>query len=242
MRATALVSGGKDSIYAAHLAECQGFELAELLTVAPADPESMMFHTPHVDLVGLQAVAWGRPHRRAVLSVRGEAAEEAALRDALRTAPGEWVVAGAIASTYQYTRLLRIAEGLGRNVYAPLWGKPGLRVVEEEVAAGLDIRFVHLAAEGLPVGWLGRRLDREILASLAEGVGSPRAFHPAGEGGEYETLVMDAPFFGQRLVFDRLDDRRTGSTATLRIGKPRLVPKSTAGPSPRQSVPGGSPA
>ena len=225
MRATALVSGGKDSVYSAYLAESQGFEVAELLTLAPDDPESMMFHTPNLDLVGLQAEAWGKPHRRVAIPGRGEAAEAEALRAALGASDAPAIIAGAIASSYQYARLLRLADALGRVVYAPLWGKAGLRVVEEEVAAGLDIRFVHLAAEGLPPGWLGRRLDRAILGALAGGVGSPRAFHPAGEGGEYETAVVDAPFFRSRLVFDHPEAVHTAGTASLRVGAAHLEPK-----------------
>ena len=225
MHATALISGGKDSVYSAYLAETQGWTLDELLTLAPSDPHSMMFHTPNVDLVALQAEAWGRPHRNVPLKAKGEGPEEAELERALAEAPGDWIVAGAIASSYQFTRLLRIADGLGRRVYAPLWGKAGLRAVEEEVAAGLDIRFVHLAAEGIPEGWLGRGLDHQVLTALASGVGSPRAFHPAGEGGEYETLVVDAPFFERRIDLGPTEVRRSASSSTLFAPHATLVRK-----------------
>ena len=228
MDATALVSGGKDSIYSAYLAENQGWEVRELLTLAPADPESMMFHTPNLDLVGLQAEAWGKPHRRVELAGRGEAAEEAELSEALRRAPGGWIVAGAIASSYQFTRLLRIADRLGRRVFAPLWGKAGLRVVREEVAAGLDIRFVHLAAEGLPESWIGRRLEGELLEELARRAVPPRGFHPAGEGGEFETLVVDAPFFRARIALDAVDLTTRSGTVALTVRRAHLVPRDSA--------------
>lgn len=230
--ATALVSGGKDSIYSAYLAECQGWSVDQLLTIAPADPESMMFHTPHVDLVGRQAEAWGRAWRKVTLHEKGESAEGEALERALSEAPGEWIVAGAIASSYQYRRLLRVADRLGRKVYAPLWGKDGLRVVREEVGAGLDIRFVHLAAEGLPPEWVGRRLDAEMIEAIAARSASPRAFHPAGEGGEYETLVVDAPFFRARLRLEGTSVRRTAGTATLAFTAARLEPKPGPGTPP----------
>jgi diphthine-ammonia ligase len=225
MEATALVSGGKDSIYSAYLAECQGWDLREILTLAPSDPESMMFHTPNLDLVALQAEAWGRPHRRVALPGKGEAAEESALAEALSKAPGEWIIAGAIASSYQFTRLLRLADHLPRKVYAPLWGKRGLTVVREEVSAGLDIRFVHLAAEGLPEGWIGRRLEGELLEDLAIRAVPPRGFHPAGEGGEFETLVVDAPFFRSRIALDAVKVTHAAGTVALRVERAHLAPK-----------------
>ncbi len=54
MTVSALVSGGKDSIYAAYLAETQGWPVDELVVLRPEDPESMMFHTPNLDLVELR--------------------------------------------------------------------------------------------------------------------------------------------------------------------------------------------
>jgi diphthine-ammonia ligase len=225
--ATALVSGGKDSIYSAYLAECQGWNVRELLTLAPQDPESMMFHTPNLDLVALQAESWGKVHRRVELTGRGEALEGEELERALSGSPHRWIVAGAIASSYQYTRLVKIADRLGRRVYAPLWGKAGLRVVREEVASGLDIRFVHLAAEGLPEGWIGRRLEGELLEERARRAVPPRGFHPAGEGGEFETLVVDAPFFRSRIALDAVEVMHRSGTVALKVQRAHLLPRNT---------------
>ncbi len=192
-----------------------------------------MFHTPNLDLVGLQAEAWGRPHRRVPVPAPGATGEEGALADALAGARGGTIVAGAIASSYQYTRLLRVAGRLGCRVYAPLWGKTGARVVEQEVGAGLDIRFVHLAAEGLPAEWLGERLDAERLRDLAAQAGGPRAFHPAGEGGEFETLVVDAPFFRARIVLDDTETEWRSGVGRLTVRRAHLEPKRRDGPTGR---------
>jgi diphthine-ammonia ligase len=225
MTVTALVSGGKDSIYSAYLAESQGWTVDELLTVVPADRESMMFHTPNLEMVALQAEAWGKRHRQELLTERGEAAEERSLEETLGDPSGGVIVAGAIASSYQFARLLRIADRVGRRVFAPLWGKDGGRVLREEVSAGLDIRFVHLAAEGLPEGWIGRRLDEEILGTLVAQAGSPRAIHPAGEGGEFETLVVDAPFFSSRIALDAIEVSRAAGVTGLKVVRAHLEPK-----------------
>jgi ABC transporter with metal-binding/Fe-S-binding domain ATP-binding protein len=231
MTVTALVSGGKDSIYAAYLADTQGWPVDELVTIAPENPDAMMFHTPNLDLVVLQAQAWKKSHRRVPVHGTGEERELEALREAIEGERGP-VVAGAIQSSYQWARLLRIADGVGRRVYAPLWRKEPTRVVREEIAAGLDIRLVHLAAEPLTPELLGRRLDLDLVAELERRSREVRPVNVAGEGGEFETLVVDAPFFEGRIELEAVERSVTGSTAGLRITKARLVPKDARPPSP----------
>jgi diphthine-ammonia ligase len=199
---TALVSGGKDSLYSAYLAETQGWTVDELVTLIPDDPDSMLFHTPNLSMVALQAEAWGKTHRTQRVEGIGEEAEVRALRSALSGSSGT-VVAGAIASSYQWGRLHRLCFELGRRLYTPLWGKSPGRVVREEFGAGLDIRLVHLAAEPLPPRLIGQRLDEQVLGEIERLSRTVRAVNVAGEGGEYETLVVDAPFWTGRLVLDR---------------------------------------
>ncbi|MCI4361051.1 MAG: ATPase, partial [Thermoplasmata archaeon] len=95
----------------------------------------------------------------------GEDDERRALRDALAGDAG-WVVAGAIASSYQWARLHSVCFELGRPLYTPLWGKDAYRAVAEEISAGLDIRFVHLSAEPLGPELLGQQLDLATLDRL----------------------------------------------------------------------------
>lgn len=230
MTVTALVSGGKDSVYAAYLADSQGWPVDELVTLRPEDPESMMFHTPNLDLVALQAKAWGRDHRAVVVHGRDERGELDALERALRGDRGP-VVAGAIASSYQWARLLRIADRVGRRVYAPLWRKDPGRVVREEISAGLDIRMVHLSADPLPAEWIGARLDERLLAEIELRSDGGRRLNVAGEGGEYETLVVDAPFFSSRLEVDEARTTVTGATARLDISNAHLKRKERHEPS-----------
>ncbi len=224
MTVTALVSGGKDSIYAAYLAETQGWPVDELLTLRPRDPESRLFHTPNLDLVALQAEAWGKAHRAVDVPAGDDAAELAALERALSGADGP-VVAGAIASSFQWARLVRVADRLRRRLYAPLWRKDPARVVREEIDAGLDIRFVHLAAEPLSPELLGARLDTAVLAELGRRSREVRALHVAGEGGEYETLVVDAPFFRARIAIEATERKVTATTARLDISSAHLMSK-----------------
>lgn len=224
MTVTALLSGGKDSLYSAYLADAQAREVEELLTIHPSDPDSYLYHTPNLELVALQARAWGKRHRTVRIAGSGEKAEEWALKEALSGDHG-WVIAGAIASSYQWSRLSRVCFELGRPLFTPLWGKDPERVVREEIAAGLDIRLIHLAAEPLTPELAGRRLDEALLSELLRRSRTVRPLHVAGEGGEYETLVVDAPFFRERIVWDRAELTRGTSTTRFEPVGARLEPK-----------------
>jgi diphthine-ammonia ligase len=229
MTVTALVSGGKDSIYSAYLAETQGRTVDELVVLRPEDPDSMMFHTPNLSLVALQAEAWGKSYRSVAVEGRDEASELGALERALAGASG-WVVAGAIQSSYQWSRLLEVAGRVGRPVYTPLWRKEPGRVVRDEIAARLDIRLVHLAAESFGPELLGQRLDSALLSDLERRSATVRRTNVAGEGGEYETLVVDAPFFRSRIELEEVEPLVGTSASRLEVRKARLVPKEVPGP------------
>jgi diphthine-ammonia ligase len=229
MTVTALVSGGKDSIYSAYLAETQGRTVDELVVLRPEDPDSMMFHTPNLSLVALQAEAWGKSYRSVAVEGRDEASELGALERALAGASG-WVVAGAIQSSYQWSRLLAVAGRVGRPVYTPLWRKEPGRVVREEIAARLDIRLVHLAAESFGPELLGQRLDSALLSDLERRSATVRRTNVAGEGGEYETLVVDAPFFRSRIELEEVEPIVGTSASRLEVRKARLVPKEVPSP------------
>lgn len=224
MANTALLSGGKDSVFAAYVAEMQGIPIDEVLTLRPSDPESLMFHTPNLSLVALQAEAWGKRYREVPVGGTGEAAERMALTEALRGSSG-WVVAGAIASSYQWSRLHAVTTELGRPVFTPLWGKEAGVVVRAEIDAGLDIRLVHLAAEPLTPELLGRRLDLAMLDALEERSRRGPRLHVAGEGGEFETLVVDAPFFDRRVELAETEVRGSATVHSLVVRSARLVAK-----------------
>ncbi len=197
MRVAVLFSGGKDSTYATYVVQQRGWEVSHLISVHPEDPASMLYHVPNLHLTPLQAEAMGVPLVEEAAGA-GEAEELDALRRTLRRARAEAVVVGAIASDYQHRRVNRIGHELGVRVFAPLWRRSPEGLLHDYLAAGMDVRFSAVSAEGLDASWLGRPLDEAAardLLRLRDRVG----LHPCGEGGEYETLVLDAPNFRKRV-------------------------------------------
>lgn len=227
MRVACLFSGGKDSTYAAYVAMQRGWEIGSLLTIRPADPESMLFHVPNLHLTTLQAEAMAVPLREEPADA-GEAGELDALRRAFRRSDADGIVVGAIASDYQHSRVNRIGEELGLRVFAPLWRQDPKRLVREYLDAGLRIVFSSVSAEGLDRSWLGRTWDEATVADLLR-LAETKGVHPCGEGGEFETLVLDAPFFRKRVVIDEAVEAWDGTAGVWRVGRAHLEDKPESG-------------
>jgi len=205
MRVAVLFSGGKDSTFAAHVALQQGWDVRCLVTLLPKRADSWMFHHPCAELAKLQAEAMGIRH--VARETSGEKEKE--LEDlvaVLKSVAGEVdaVVSGAVASRYQKDRIDAVCKELGLRSLAPLWGKDQLTLLREELGAGLEIVMTAVAAEGLDARWLGRRIDADAANELAL-LNKKFGINISGEGGEYETLVTDAPFFRKKIKLGEIE-------------------------------------
>jgi ABC transporter with metal-binding/Fe-S-binding domain ATP-binding protein len=197
MRLASLLSGGKDSIYSIQLAREMGHDVTHAVTIFPERDDSYMFHVPNLWLTELQARTMGIKHVRR--SSSGKKEEELAdLREALSGLEVDGVVAGAISSSYQYSRVSNICEELSLKVITPLWGHDPESILDEVLAAGYRVMIVGVYADGLDEDWLGRVIDGGIIAELRK-LGEKRGIAMSFEGGEAETLVLDCPIFGQQI-------------------------------------------
>ncbi|MFQ5919530.1 MAG: diphthine--ammonia ligase [Thermoplasmata archaeon] len=219
MELAALYSGGKDSTYALYLAQQGGMEVTELVTVLPQEA-SMMYQVPNVEWTALSAEALGIPHRT-VRSAQGEEAELRAMRRGLEETTATGVVVGAVASDYQFARVHQVCEALGLWVYAPLWRKDPLKLLREYVDAGFSILIVAVSAEGLGPSWLGRTLNEEAIRDLQR-LHDTYGVHLAGEGGEFETWVVDGPNFRARIDVRQADAHWEGTSGTYVVRKAAL--------------------
>ncbi len=142
----------------------------------------------------------------------------------LREQGFDGISVGAVASSFQWSRIQRVAEALGLRVFAPLWRVDPARVVEEEIASGLSMRIVQVASESLGPELLGRGLDRTLLSELQARSRRGPAFNVAGEGGEYETLVTYAPGFSFRLEVLQSRVEQRGGLWSWTVTGARLAP------------------
>ena len=214
----ALVSGGKDSIYS--MMECAkfGHEVVVMANLYPLDAEahdidSFMYQTAAHHAIDALTECAGLPMVRRQIRGRSVATGIAyevtpedevedlyeLLRDVVARHPGvNAVCSGAILSTYQRIRVEHVCERLGLTSLSYLWQRDQATLLREMIASGLEAVLVKVACMGLKRTHLGRTLgDMEPTFTR----GSERfGMHVCGEGGEYETMTLDAPIFVKRLV------------------------------------------
>jgi len=197
MRVAALVTGGKDSTLALHRALRQGYQVKYLVTMLPRREDSWMFHYPNIHLVDLFAEAVDIPLVKAeTTGIKEEELQD--LKNLLSTLNIDGVVSGAIASQYQKKRIDGICQELKLRHIAPLWQEDPTKLLREIIELGFQAIIVGVYAHGFTKKWLGRKIDSATLEDLLE-LNRRYGVSLVGEGGEYETLVLDAPFFKKKM-------------------------------------------
>ncbi len=196
MRLAALVSGGKDSIYAAYKASKEN-EIVCLITFKSKRADSYMFHIPNVELVKLQAESMSLP----LIFAESSGIKEKELKDiknalsaAIKKYKIQGVVSGALASNYQKERIDKICLDLGIKSIAPLWHIELKKYLKELIKHDFKIIITGIAADGLTKDFLGHEIDNNFIKKIEK-----LNIHAGGEGGEYESLVLDCPLFKKEL-------------------------------------------
>ncbi|KAK3311254.1 uncharacterized protein B0T15DRAFT_520897 [Chaetomium strumarium] len=160
------------------------------------------------------------------------------------------ICAGAILSTYQRTRVESVATRLGLTPLAYLWKfpvlpAPGLsdpdpaarsdaQLLDDMAAGGMEARIIKVASGGLDESFLWTNVasaaGKSRLARAMRRFGTAETGAVIGEGGEFETLVVDGPptLFKKRIVVaeeDRRVVKEDGGSAWLRLCNASLQDK-----------------
>ncbi len=195
MKIGALVSGGKDGLFAAYKASKE-HELVCLIAIKSKNNESYMFHIPNIELVKVQASAMDIPLVWwETEGVKEEELED--LKDAISIAKEKYgiegITSGAIASSYQKERVDKICIDLSISSIAPLWQVDN-EIYINKLIADFEVIIVGIAAEGLSKNELGQRIDLAFVEKLTKS-----KLNLVGEGGEYESLVLNCPLFKKKI-------------------------------------------
>jgi ABC transporter with metal-binding/Fe-S-binding domain ATP-binding protein len=220
----ALVSGGKDSILALYRAQQMGHTIEVLATMVSKRSDSYMFHFPNIHMIDYVSEALEIPLVKTQTSgIKEKELDD--LKKLLASLDVEGVVSGAIASTYQKERVDRICDELGIKSVAPLWHQDQLELMKELIGLKIKAIIVGVYAHGLDEKWLGKPLDSETLEKLVE---LNRKFQVSlvGEGGEYESLVLDAPIFKKLIEIVEAEVRYENGSGVFVVKEARLVDKS----------------
>ena len=226
MRLGVLFSGGKDSTFALHLA-AEKEEVVCLITIISKNKESFMYHTPNIEISALQAEALELP--QITKTTRGEKEKELseledAIAEAARKYQIEGVVTGAVESVYQAERVQRICNHLGFWCFNPLWKHDQKALLEELLEKRFKVIISGVFAYPLDEKWLGKQIDNKLIDRLVD-LQQKYGLSPAGEGGEIETTVLDAPLFKKKIEVLDYSVEFKGNSGVFIIKQARLVSK-----------------
>uniref|UniRef100_A0A0M3I1U6 Diphthine--ammonia ligase n=1 Tax=Ascaris lumbricoides TaxID=6252 RepID=A0A0M3I1U6_ASCLU len=223
MKVVGLVSGGKDSCFNMMKCVADGHEIVCLANLYPSNRgadeiDSYMYQSVAYKGVELYSQACGLPlYRREIrgrpvnISAHYEPTDDdevedlyALIRDVKVQHPDvEGISVGAIMSTYQRGRVENVCDRLGMKPLCYLWKADQESLLDEMIEASVHAIIVKVAALGLNEKHIGKTL-LEMRDYLHE-VNMKYGVNICGEGGEYETYVLDCPLFKKRIVIDECE-------------------------------------
>jgi len=218
MKLGVLFSGGKDSVLAACLAKKEGHELACLISIDSKNLNSYMFHTPSIGRVVKQAEVMNVP--LILKETEGEKEKEledleVAIKEGIDKYGIDGVVTGAVASVYQASRVQKICDKLGIKCFNPLWQKDQIELLEDLVKEKFDVVVSGVFAYPLGQDFLGRKVDNLFIEEMKV-LKDKYKINPAGEGGEFESFVLNCPLFSKCLKIEGFEDKCEGENSWRR--------------------------
>jgi len=217
MKCALLFSGGKDSTYTGYLAVKNKYEISCLISIFSENKESYMFHTPLIEQTKKQAEVMKIP--LIIKKTRGEKEQELldlerAIADAVKRYKIEAIITGAIGSVYQASRIHMICDRLKIECFNPLWQKDQIELLEELIKNKFEVIISGVFAYPLDEKWLGRKIDKKFIEEVSE-LQKKYKINPAGEGGEFETFVLNCPLFKKELKI--INKKITGEKNSWRL-------------------------
>lgn len=201
MKVGVLFSGGKDSTYAAYIAKKKGYNLSCLISIEALNKESFMFHTPSISSVIKQSEVMKIP--LILVKTYGEKEKELldlenAIIEAIKKYKIKGIVTGAVLSVYQASRVQKICNKLGIECFNPLWQKDQLEILNELIKDKFEVVLTGVFAYPLNVSWILRKIDKKFIKDIRI-LNEKYQINLAGEGGEFESLVLNSPLFKRKL-------------------------------------------
>ncbi|CAK77585.1 unnamed protein product (macronuclear) [Paramecium tetraurelia] len=226
MKFLALISGGKDSVY--NIIRCvqEGHELVLLVNLYPKqigiESDSFMYQSVGTNAIQAIAQAMDKPLMTREISGTpkitnldyqskeeeriGDEVEDLylVLKEALTQYPDiKGVSSGAIASTYQKLRVEDCCNRLGLASLAYLWNQDQFSLLDQMLHNNMNIILIKIAAMGLTQKHLGKTIQE--LYDYFKEINKKFGFHPCGEGGEFESFVLDCPLYKKRIQINETE-------------------------------------
>jgi diphthine-ammonia ligase len=205
MKAVALFSGGKDSLYALHLVEKQGVTVDQLLTLIPSLPWPSP-HAENMEALKILAESMGKP--LTIVDFK----REGAFVEALKSLEVDALVAGDIFVEAHVEGLKDVCSKVGLELLEPLYRRDTSELFDEIFSLGFKALITGVKLKYLGEEWLGFIISEETSASFLSKIGS---VDPLGENGEFHTLVLECPLYAKSFKVKSVERKSAKGMAYL---------------------------
>lgn len=185
MKAAALFSGGKDSLYALYLAEKQGIQVEHLITLITTLP----IPSPHAENIeALKSIAKSMGKQLTIVDFK----KPNAFIEVLKNLDIDALIAGDIDGDDHLQGLKDVCSKTGLELLEPIYGRDTTELFHEIFGLGFKALITGVDLNYLGKEWLGFIVSEESGTQFLEKIGTA---DPLGEYGEFHTLVLECPLY-----------------------------------------------
>lgn len=187
-----LWTGGKDCALAFYKAQLAGHNITHLVTFTPKNPN---FVAHSLLLIKEQVKNIGLPHLKILVTSPMKESYEDGIASLKNQYAIDTLITGDIDEIENHSNWIEErSKKSGMNVYNPLWKKNRKEVLNEIIHLNFNVIFTLVKKPFFNIDWVGRKIDLEAIKDLEK-----LEVDLCGENGEYHTMVLNTPFFREKI-------------------------------------------
>ena len=229
MKVAVMYSGGKDSTMALKHGLDQGWKVEALISVKPKSTESFLYQYATVEWTRLSSEALGIPVIHVKSEKIGPKEEADELEQVFENLKVDAILVGGVGlQATQIREWRRVAGKFGIELIVPYENLTSEELFDKTISSGFEIMLTDVASDGLGPEWIGKKLSKENAEEFNI-LSKKFGFDVLGEGGYYNSLVLDGPIFNKKIQIissKKIWDSKTYS-GYMEIQDARLVDKLT---------------
>jgi len=207
MKAAALFSGGKDSLYALYLAEKQGVTVDHLITLIT----TLSIPSPHAENIeALKKIAKSMGKQLTIVDFK----KENTFIDVLKKLDIDVLIAGDINVEAHLEGLKDVCSKTGLELLEPIYGKDTTELFHKIFRLGFKALITGVDLNFMGEEWLGFVISEESGMQFLEKIGT---IDPLGENGEFHTLVVECPLYGKSFKVNSTDNNLASNIAYIKV-------------------------
>lgn len=209
MNGVVFFSGGKDGLYALHLAGKMGIEVPYLLAL-----KTTIGLSPHWENFGALETLAKKMGMELLTFDMAEGSDT--LANFIGSLGVDYLIAGDVLLEDHKVWVESLAEKAGIKALEPLWRRDTLDLAEEMLEEGFEWAIIAVDKEKLPKRALTYTFSSE--QDLKNFLRAYPGVDPVGEFGEFHTVVLASPLFEGRFNLDVKFVEESGRYHWIRFG------------------------